>query len=250
MWALDGRAAIVTGGGTGLGRVFAMALAEEGAQVAIADIRESDAESTAEEIAAAGGVAVALGLDQSDPASVDGMVRNAEDSLGPVSILLNNASLFSTLERRQALDITPEAWTSVVQTNLNGAFFCCRAALPGMLEQGYGKIVNIASSAIFSATNRLAHYVAAKAGIVGMTRALAREYGDSGITVNCISPGATDSSASQSSSDYLRSKVGARSIQRVQTPDDLVGAVIFLCSPMSDFVTGQNLVADGGGVFQ
>lgn len=250
MWSLDGRAAIVTGGGTGLGRVFAMALAEEGAQVAIADIRESDAESTAEEIAAAGGVAVALGLDQSNPASVDGMVRNAEDSLGPVSILLNNASLFSTLERRQALDITPEAWTSVVQTNLNGAFFCCRAALPGMLEQGYGKIVNIASSAIFSATNRLAHYVAAKAGIVGMTRALAREYGDSGITVNCISPGATDSSASQSSSDYLRSKVGARSIQRVQTPDDLVGAVIFLCSPMSDFVTGQNLVADGGGVFQ
>lgn len=250
MPVLDGRTAVVTGGGTGLGRVFATALAEEDARVAIADIKLADAKAAAEGIGTAGGVAVALEFDQSDPDSVEEMIRKTEDHLGPVEVLVNNASLFSTLERGEALDISPEEWTTVVQTNLNGTFFCCRAAMPSMRERGYGKIVNIASSAIFSATNRLAHYVAAKAGVVGMTRALAREYGNSGITVNCIAPGATDSGASQSTSEYLRSKVGARSIQRVQTPDDLVGAVIFLCSPMSDFVTGQNLVVDGGSVFQ
>ena len=250
MRLLEGRTAVVTGGAVGLGRAFATALAAEGARIAVADIQGPQAKATAEEIAGTGADAVGIAFDQGDPSSVADMVRQAEAALGPVDVLVNNASLFATLPRTAALDIDPDEWSRVLHVNLSGPFFCCRAVMPGMVERGYGKVVNIASSAIFAAKNNLAHYVAAKAGVVGLTRALAREYGNAGITVNAISPGATDSGAAGSTPEYLQSKVGVRSIQRVQVPDDLVGAMVFLCSPMSDFVTGQNLVVDGGAVFQ
>jgi 3-oxoacyl-[acyl-carrier protein] reductase len=250
MGVLDGRTAVVTGAATGLGRAFAGALAAAGARVAIADVQGVEAKEAADDLAQAGADAIGIAFDQADPASVDAMVRETEASLGPIDVLVNNASLFSTLQRKRALEILPDEWIRVVQVNLNGVFFCCRAAMPGMVDRGYGKVVNISSASIFSAKNGLAHYVAAKAAVVGMTRALAREYGDSGITVNAISPGATDSGSILSTPEYLQSKVSARSIQRVQTPDDLIGAVVFFCSPASDFITGQNLVVDGGAEFQ
>lgn len=243
MGTLEGRGAVVTGSASGLGRVFARALAAEGARVVVADVDGARAEAAAEEI---GGTASGVAFDQTDPASVDAL----RDAAGAIDILVNNASLFSTLSRTSALDITPEEWRRVVEVNLNGPFYCCRAFLPAMIERGHGKVVNIASSSIFAAKNQLAHYVAAKTGVVGLTRALAREYGTAGITVNAVSPGATDSGAENATPEYLQSKVGVRSIQRVQVPDDLVGAVLFLCSPASDFLTGQNLVVDGGAVFQ
>ena len=250
MRTLDGRAAVVTGAGTGLGRVFAKALAAEGARVLVADIDERQAREAAAEIAESGGTSAAAAFDQSDPTSVEAMRDAAHEAIGPVDILVNNASLFSTLRRQSALEITPEEWRKVVDVNLNGPFFCCRAFLPGMVERGYGKIVNVASSSIFAAKNQLAHYVAAKTGVVGLTRALAREYGDAHVTVNAVSPGATDSGAANATPEYLESKVPARSIRRVQVPEDLVGAIVFLSSPASDFITGQNLVVDGGTVFQ
>ena len=247
---LEGRTAVVTGGGVGIGRAYAAALAEEGAGVVIADIRGEAAVALAAELVGAGGRAVGIEFDQSDPASVDAMVAAAESQLGPVDILVNNASMFSTLERKNALSISPAEWSRVVEVSLNGVFYCCLSAMPGMAKRGYGKVVNIASSSIVNAKNQLAHYVAAKSGVIGLTRALAREYGHAGITVNAVSPGATDSGASNATPEYLQSKVALRSIPRLQTPADLVGPVLFLCSPASDFITGQNLIVDGGGFFQ
>lgn len=241
MGTLDGRGALVTGAATGLGRVFAAALAAEGARVVVADIDGDRAQSTAQEIGAEG-----FAFDQSDMASVEAL----RDAAGEIDILVNNASLFATLKRQPALEITPDEWRRVVAVNLDGVFHCCRAFVPAMVERGYGKVVSISSSSIFAAKNQLAHYVAAKAGVVGLTRALAREYGDAGVTVNALSPGATDSGAVNATPEYLESKVPARSIRRVQVPEDLVGALLFLCSPASDFITGQNLVVDGGTVFQ
>jgi 3-oxoacyl-[acyl-carrier protein] reductase len=246
----DERVAIVTGAATGLGRSFATALSAEGARVAIADVQGQVANETAKTLAAAGAKCVGLAFDQGSPDSVSRMVSEAEAALGPVDILVNNASLFSALERKEALEIEPEEWSRVVNINLNGVYFCCRAVMPGMIARRSGKIVNIASGAIFTAKNNLAHYVAAKAGVIGLTRALAREYGEAGITVNAISPGATDSGSSISTPEYLQSKVGARSIPRVQVAEDLVGAVLFFSSPASDFITGQNLIVDGGANFQ
>jgi len=247
---LAGRVAIVTGGGVGIGRTYVSALAAAGAAVAVADIQSEAAQAVAEEVAAAGGAAVGVAFDQSDPASVEQMVEEVTATLGPADVLVNNASLFSTLQRRDALEIPPGEWARVVDVSLDGVFHCCRAVMPAMVERGYGKVVNISSSSIVAAKNQLAHYVAAKSGVVGLTRALAREYGRAGITVNAISPGATDSGATAATPEYLASKVAARSIPRVQTPQDLVGPLLFLCSADSDFVTGQNLIVDGGAFFQ
>jgi NAD(P)-dependent dehydrogenase (short-subunit alcohol dehydrogenase family) len=119
-----------------------------------------------------------------------------------------------------------------------------------MIEKGYGKIVNISSSSIFRADNRIAHYVSAKMGVVGLTRALAREYSDAGVTINALSPGPTDSGSSISSPEYLQSLLSRRSIKRIQKPKDVSGAMLFLSSHMSDFMTGQHLIVDGGAVFQ
>lgn len=250
MGRLAGRVAILTGGGVGIGRTYAAALAAEGARVAVADIQGEAAEAVARKIVEDGGSAVGIAFDQSDVGSVEDMVATTERELGAPDLLVNNASLFSTLDRKDALEITPQQWARVIDVSLNGVFYCCRAALPGMVERGYGKVVNISSSSIFAAKNQLAHYVAAKTGVVGLTRALAREYGNRGITVNAISPGATDSGAEAATPEYLASKVAVRSIPRVQTAEDLVGPLVFLCSADSDFVTGQNLVVDGGASFQ
>jgi 3-oxoacyl-[acyl-carrier protein] reductase len=250
MRRFEGRTAVVTGGGVGLGRAYAMALGAEGARIVVADIQGDAATSVADRLVEAGARAVGVEFDQSDPASVDAMIATGESTLGPVDILVNNASLFGTLQRKDALAITPAEWSRVVDVSLNGVFYCSRSAMPSMAERGYGKVVNVASASIVNAKNQLAHYVAAKSGVIGLTRALAREYGRAGITVNAVSPGATDSGANTATPEYLQSKVALRSIPRVQTPEDLVGPVLFLCSSESDFITGQNLIVDGGGFFQ
>jgi 3-oxoacyl-[acyl-carrier protein] reductase len=246
---LKGRVAVVTGAGQGIGKSYAAVLARHGAAVMVADIDGEKAAETAAGLKSEGGSAAHVRFDQADWASVKSMVETVERELGPVDILVNNASLYSTLQRKDALDIEPEEWTRVLNVNLTGPFLCCRAVMPGMILRKYGKIVNIATGATFLAKNRLAHYVAAKSGVIGLTRALAREYGNHGITVNSLSPGSTDSGASNADPAYLQTRLAGRAIARIETPDDLIGAVLFLCSPMSDFITGQNLVVDGGVVF-
>lgn len=246
---LHDKSVIITGAAQGLGSAFAHAVADAGARVAVADKQADAATAVAEEIAEGGARAVAVAFDQADGRSVAAMVDEAESRLGPISILVNNAGIFSSLRRRPAAEIDPDEWDEVLRVNLTGPFLCARRVIPGMMGRGYGKIVNIVSASVFLATNQLAHYVAAKAGLVGLTRALAREYGAAGIRVNALSPGATDTGAAVSTPEYLERAASRRSIPRVEVPQDLTGALLFLCSSNSDFMTGQHLVVDGGSVF-
>jgi 3-oxoacyl-[acyl-carrier protein] reductase len=246
---LQDQSVIVTGAAQGLGRAFARAVAAAGAKIAVADNQAEAATTVAEEIAGTGGRAVAVAFDQSDRRSIAAMVDEAESRLGPISVLVNNAGLFSSLRRRPAAEIDPDEWDEVLRVNLTGPFLCARQVIPGMIDRGYGKIVNIVSASVFLAPNQLAHYVAAKSGLVGLTRALAREYGAAGICVNALSPGATDTGAAVSTAEYLERAASRRSIPRVEVPEDLTGALLFLCSSHSDFMTGQHLVVDGGSVF-
>jgi 3-oxoacyl-[acyl-carrier protein] reductase len=245
---LAGQAVIVTGGGKGIGKTYVRAFAEAGARVLAADIDAAAAAAVAGELTAAGHTVSALGTDISDPAAVEAMAGAALERFGRIDVLVNNASLMSVLPRASWLEIPLGEWDRVMAVNLRGLFLCCRAVFPAMRRQGRGKIVNIASSRVFEGTPLRLHYTASKAGVIGFTRALAREVGEFGVTVNAVAPGNTqsDTQVGASSPEYLARRTDGGAIRRVQVPDDLVGAVLFLSSPASDFVTGQTLVVDGG----
>lgn len=245
---LGGRTAIVTGGGKGIGKVYSQTFAGAGARVVAADIDAEAAEAVARGITADGGEAIAVTVDVSDPRSVEAMAETALDRFGGIEVLINNASLMSALPRRSWLEIPVEEWDRVMAVNLRGVFLCCRAVFPAMREQGRGKIVNISSSRVWAGTPNRLHYTASKAGVVGLTRALAREVGEFGITVNAVSPGLTlsDTQIASSSNEHIGRAAEGRALGRPQYPDDLVGAVMFLSSPASDFITGQTINVDGG----
>jgi len=245
---LSGRAVIVTGGGKGIGKVYCEEFARAGALMVAADIDRDAAEATARGIVADGGEAIAVKTDVSDPDSVAAMAQAALDHFGAIDVLINNASLMSALPRRSWLEIPVEEWDRVMAVNLRGVFLCCRAVFPAMREQGRGKIVNISSNRVWEGTPNRLHYTASKAGVVGLTRALAREVGEHGITVNAVSPGLTfsETQVASSSNEHLSQAAAGRAIPRPQYPDDLVGAVMFLASAASDFITGQTINVDGG----
>lgn len=245
---LSGRAVIVTGGGKGIGKVYCQSFAAAGALVVAADIDGEAAAATARGIAAEGGEAVAVTTDVSEPESVRAMAEAALDRFGAIDVLVNNASLMSALPRASWLEIPVEEWDRVMAVNLRGVFLCCRAVFPAMREQGRGKIVNISSNRVWEGTPNRLHYTASKAGVVGLTRALAREVGEYGITVNAVTPGLTlsDTQIASSSSRHIAAAAAGRALGRPQYPDDLVGTVMFLASPASDFITGQTINVDGG----
>ena len=244
----SGRSVLVTGGGKGIGKVYVEEFAKAGARVAAADIDVAAAEGVAASLTKANLQVFGVGVDIADEASVNAAVAAVLDRYGSVDVLINNASLMSTLPRRSWLEIPVEEWDRVMAVNLRGMFLCCRAVFPAMKAQKRGKIVNISSSRVWEgAPNRL-HYTTSKAGVIGFTRALAREVGEFGITVNALTPGMTQSETqvASSSGNYLASRIAGRAIERVQVPADLVGAVMFLSSPASDFMTGQTINVDGG----
>jgi 3-oxoacyl-[acyl-carrier protein] reductase len=245
---LEGRTVIVTGGGKGIGKVYAQEFARAGARVVAADIDAAAAEENAHAIAAEGCEAIGIAADVSDPDSTEAMAQAAVDRFGSIDVLINNASLMSTLARRFWMEIPVEEWDRVMAVNLRGLFLCCRAVFPAMRAQGRGKIVNISSSRIWDGTPNRLHYTTSKAGVVGFTRALSREVGEFGITVNAITPGLTlsETQVASSSDNYLTATAAGRAIERPQVPDDLVGAVLFLSSAASDFITGQTINVDGG----
>jgi 3-oxoacyl-[acyl-carrier protein] reductase len=245
---LEGRTVIITGGGKGIGKVYAQEFARAGARVVAADIDVRAAEENAQALTAEGYDAIGIATDVSDPASTEAMAQTALERFGSIDILINNASLMSTLARRFWMEIPPEEWDQVMGVNLRGLFLCCRAVFPAMRNQGRGKIVNISSSRIWDGTPNRLHYTTSKAGVIGFTRALAREVGEFGITVNAVTPGLTlsDTQVASSSGNYLTATAAGRAIERPQVPEDLVGAVMFLCSPASDFMTGQTVNVDGG----
>ncbi len=246
--SVAGKVVIVTGGGTGIGKIYSQRLAQAGARVVLADIAGEAAEAVALGIREAGGEAIAIRTDVIDAAAVQTMVDQTIAKWGRVDGLINNASLMSVLERGDWFKIDPDEWDRVMAVNLKGIFLCCRAVYPHMKAQGGGRIVNISSSRIWAGNPNRLHYTTSKAGVIGLTRALAREVGDDKIGVNAITPGFTESETqmASSSANYVAGRDLSRSFKRPQYPDDLVGAVMFLLSDASAFITGQTINVDGG----
>ncbi len=247
MGRLDGKTAIVTGAGRGLGAAYARALAIEGAAVTVADI--IDTRATVEAITAAGGRAIGVSCDVTEPAQIAAMVEATIEAFGGIDILINNAARVVDFDHGSFLDIDEAEWDSVMRVNTRGAFSCVKAVAPIMRRAGHGKIVNISSGTVFKGTPWMLHYVSSKGAVVAFTRALARELGDDGICVNALAPGLTMSEAIEASDQFTDNKaanLAARAIKRDEQPEDLIGAMLFLCSSDSDFVTGQTLVVDGG----
>jgi NAD(P)-dependent dehydrogenase (short-subunit alcohol dehydrogenase family) len=250
MTRLADKVAIVTGAAQGIGAAFAKGLAKEGARVVIADW--NDGTATANEIVRANGAAFYVKTDVSKPEDVRAMVAKAIEQWGRVDILVNNAALFAKIGTKKFTDISSEEFDQVMAVNVRGPFECAKAVSDQMIKQGYGKIVNIASSTVFKGVPNLLHYVSSKGAIVAMTRCLARELGEHGVTVNAIAPGLTMSDGVLGQPDYsdayITANLNARALKRKQVPQDLVGACIFLSSPDSDFMTGQTMAVDGGNV--
>lgn len=250
MARLSGRVAIVTGAAQGIGATYALGLAAEGASVVLADVL--DAAPVVAQIREKGGEALALNVDVTSRTSIEAMVQAAVSKFGRIDILVNNAALFGNLKNTFFADIETEEWDRVMAVNVRGVFECSRAVVPVMRDQGYGKIINIASGTLFKGTPYLLHYVASKGAVVAMTRVLARELGPHKICVNAIAPGLTMSEAVARGSNYNAEMIAAnrdtRALKRNQEPEDLMGAVVFLASSESDFMTGQTMVIDGGSV--
>src|ERR671934_692968 len=245
---LTGRTVIITGGGKGIGKVYMQEFAKAGARVVGADIDGAAAKSVAEALAAEGLEAIGLATDVASEDSTNAMAQATLDRFGAVDVLINNASLMSVLPRRSWLEIPVEEWDRVMAVNLRGMFLSCRAVFPAMRQRGRGKIVNVSSSRVWEGTPNRLHYTTSKAGVIGFTRALAREVAAFGITVNAVTPGMTqsDTQVQSSSGNYLAASIAGRAIERAQVPADLVGAAMFLSSAASDFMTGQTINVDGG----
>ncbi|MDB5642743.1 MAG: Dehydrogenase [Hyphomicrobiales bacterium] len=245
---LSGQSVIVTGGGKGIGKVYAREFARAGARVVAADIDGEAAGEVASAIRAEGGTCFGLTTDVSDAASVATMARATLENFGRIDVLINNASLMSALPRRSFLEIPEDEWDAVMSVNLKGLFLCCRAVVPSMRDQGRGKIVNISSSRVWEGVPNRLHYTTSKAGVIGFTRAMAHEVGSMGITVNAVTPGYTlsESQVASSTGNYLAAQAEGRAMGRPQHPEDLVGAVMFLSSPASDYMSGQTVNVDGG----
>ena len=242
--SLEGRVAIVTGGGGGLAEGICATLAASGAAVAAVDRSLEKAERVAQ--LASSGRCIALEADVSDKASVDAMAQRVISELGGIDILVNNAAIYPL---RPWTEIEEEEWDRVMAVNLKGYFLCARAAYPSMRERGKGRIINVASITFFIGWSGFLDYVSSKGAIIGFTRTLAREVGPDGITVNAISPGAfpTDAERVHPDQEALNRRIlEQQSLKRRGTPEDVANLAAFLASDAASFITGQTIMIDGG----
>jgi NAD(P)-dependent dehydrogenase (short-subunit alcohol dehydrogenase family) len=245
--ALDGKVAIVTGAAQGIGNAIAKGLAAEGARIIVADLNR------AEQAAQAFDDGVGLTVDVADEGQVEAMAEEVVERCGRIDILVNNAGLYASLRMRPFTEIPTDEWRQVMDVNVLSMFLTCRAVVPHMREQGGGRIVNISSGTPFRGVPFLLHYVTSKGAIVALTRSLAKELGGDDVLVNCVAPGFTMSEGVRQHPEVIEAlrdvSVSARTLQRDQEPEDVVGAVVFLCGPGAAFVTGQTIVIDGGQYF-
>lgn len=249
---LKDKVAIITGAAHGIGKAYARRFTEEGAHVVIADIDDAAGAAVAKALLDSGGSAWARRTDVRSFADVQALTEETVRRFGRIDVLLNNAAIYVTekLWKGPVEELAIDEWDRVMEVNLKGVFLCSKAVIPIMKQQKSGKIINIASGTFFSGSGNMPHYTTAKGGVVALTRVMARQLGDWGINVNCMTPGSTMSEESVSD-EVLKRREGStekRVFRRIETPADIVGTALFLASSDSDFVTGQLLVVEGGGI--
>ncbi len=249
---LNGRVAVVTGGGFGIGRAYSHRLAAEGASVVIAELDAAAGDQVASEICSEGHTAVAIATDVANEQQVTDMVAGAIEAFGRVDVLVNNAAMFTKVPVVEAAieDLTFEHFEKVLRVNVLGTWLCARAVIPDMRKRSYGKIINISSGTVFrGSAGTMLQYVTSKSALLGFTRSLARTVGADGIRVNCVAPGLTmtnDIKTPERIEVMVARAHSERAIRKVETPEDLVGVISFLASSDSDFIDGQTIVVDGG----
>ncbi|MFD4351186.1 SDR family NAD(P)-dependent oxidoreductase [Nocardia sp. NPDC058518] len=243
------RTVLITGAAGGLGRAFALGFAGRGYRVAVADIDTDGAAETARQVEDSGASAWHGRVDVTDPASTEDLAdRVAEFGGGSIDVLVNNAAVYGTVTRSPLEKIDPAEWDLVMSVNLKGPWLMTRAVSPH-LPAG-GRVVNLSSATVYSGSEKWAHYVASKGGVIALTRVMAKELGRREITVNTIAPGFTLTEASRGLMDDAESYgVDRGALRRTSRPEDIVGAALYLAGPDSGFVTGQTLVVDGGRQF-
>lgn len=249
---LKDKVAIITGGGQGIGKEYALGFAREGAKVVIAEIKLENAQQVAKEIESRGGKAIAVRTDVTSEADAREVVEKTIATFGRIDALVNNAAIYYGLDMRPFEMISEKEWDAMMAVNVKGLFIMSKAVMPQMKKQKSGSIINISSGTWLFGIPYLLHYVTSKAAVVGFTRALAREIGEHGIRVNAISPGFTMSEASKTMKGtppgMAEMIADQTSLKRNQQPEDLVGTCVFLASDDSGFITGQLLNVDGGWV--
>lgn len=248
---LKDKVVIVTGGGHGIGKAYCLGFARAGSRVVVADIDGAAADALADHIKEEFRTeSLAVQVDVSDEAATKNMAAQTLARFGRIDVLINNAAIFATIpmNRGRIETIASEEWDRLMAVNLKGLFFCCRAVLPAMRKQKAGRIINIASGTVFAGSPGRIHYVTSKAATIGFTRTLAREVGDDNINVNVLAPGNTlsEENPTEETVRFRQASIGLRALRRLQVPQDVVGAALFLASPLSDFITGQTINVDGG----
>ena len=244
-----GRTAIVTGAGHGIGKALATRLAQDGANIVVADVKNHEA-AAAEIAKSTGARTLGIRVDVSSIEDTERMAAETIKTFGSIDVLVNNAAMFSVLRLRRFEEIPPDEWKRLMEINIMGVGLCCRAVSQQMRKQKRGRIINLASGAPLKGVPLFLHYIASKGAVIAMTRGLAREMGRDGITVNALAPGFTLSENVLASEEHVSlsssAAVTGRAIPRDEKPEDLVGAVSFLASDDAEFMTGQTVVVDGG----
>lgn len=255
--SLKDKVILITGAAGGLGRAFALAFANAGAKIAVCDLNKNGAEETLKMIntegvenSAVGSKGIAVEVNVANEASTQAMAATVFEHFGRIDVLINNAAIYATINRKPFYDITESEWDLVMNVNLKGVWLSAKAVFPYMKQENKGKIINISSATVMSGSPNWSHYVASKGGVIGLTRSMAKELGDFNINVNAIAPGFTLTEASlnlmENAANY---GVDRGAIKRPSSADDIVGTALYLASAASDFVTGQTIIVDGGKQF-